>query len=203
MKQIKILFFLVIAGFSNSVTARGLVMNRQALILDGKTDTLYSIQKDSICLGGYCMEVISKTIAGKPPENGKNHFLVTCIEQKLVFCFNDKKNAERMLPVKKIKTKLDTGEKRLILENEIIYIGVVTGLKDSLFAVIGDGGCNRCSELYALFSKTGQILYLDYFEGENMIYQEGDLDAVLEKAGISDEIFSRQEFRKKMIFKTL
>lgn len=202
MQLFKTIFIITIIGCSNSQNKKTDIEKKNIAF----NDTLHhvivdSIKTDTISFKNYFMEVISSIEKGKSSKNEKNYFPIYCTKQRLLFHdSSNKAPLEIILPVKKISKNLDSGKKLEVLENEIIYIGVIKGKNDFFYTLIGDGGCNECSELYALFTKNGELKYLDYFESDTIYIQSGNLDSVCSNLGISKEIFSERTYRKKRIF---
>ena len=206
LKLFKPIFIIIVVVIGcNNIQNKKADIDKKNIVLNDTVshNIIDSTKTDTICFKNYFMKVISTIAIRKSSKNEKNYFPIYCTKQRLLFYDNQNKSTtETTLPVKKNSKNLDCGKKLEILENEIIYIGIINGKNDFFYSLIGDGGCNECSELYALYSKNGNLLYLDYFEKDIIYNQSGNLDSICTSFGISKKIFSERTYRKKKIFST-
>lgn len=143
-------------------------------------------QIDSICENGICLKIYSELIDESTKNDSVHSFKFACTEQRIGFSRNGVEILGKMPKMGTFPYTLDNGQIIDVLENEILYIGIVRGKKDFLFSLIGDGGCNACSEFYALYNKNGTLVYCDYFDSNSIFYQFGNLKKELAKIGAKE-----------------
>lgn len=107
-------------------------------------DTLYDIYQK-----GYSFSYFNS--------NQINYYVIT--NQILNFYFKDSLIKTTQHNVKKNIKKFKNGKQVRVLENEITNISFIHGQNGDLYYIEGYGGCNTCSEYFAFYSLSGDLLW--------------------------------------------
>jgi hypothetical protein len=146
----------------------------------------------SVRSGKYAITVTSKYIQTNKEERP------VCLAQQVKLFYRDVEVYNK--PHKsKIKTQTINGKRVNYLDNDIIEIGIVEGRKDSVFSILGYGGCMWCTEYDELLNKKGESIYLLYHDKQKVYQSHGSMKAVCSKYGIPLKDGEQKYSRKSII----
>jgi hypothetical protein len=171
----------------------GFIIDNPGFGLSNSSDTVQTIENLSCIVDGN-FKVTIRTFYLKGVEtNDKRVFNPPAYNQIITFFMNDS-ILKTVTPYSfYVFVKTNKGTRVKIMDNTVVSIKIYKKNNQLFYYLSGYGGCNTCSEYYALYDKSGKRLSERYFtQKKNYINFGKDASDLLSSFGIDQNTWEKE-----------